>query len=322
MNEASSKFVDKIATEKLLSEKLNQVHHQPDPAWQKFDTTLSVLPSFDGVLPDVREQKKADHVVIQFSSAVRTGYRENDLATCLYFPGHNATGEVIFVHGLYEDNRDIYKFFISQLNNKGLDVYALTLPFHYERKPAASRFSGEFYFSGDAYRNTVAFKQAVTDVAQFYHFVKKKNGRHVWLTGFSMGGGVGLTVCGLLDIDGLFAINPVCNIADLIWTSALFAPVKKNLSAAGFDQQDIAELYGEFEPLNFRSPKTVAQRVVLGTGLYDQINDPKNYRLLQETWHLGNTIQYKAGHLNILRVPKLAHDVARFYFNGTQDELL
>lgn len=316
MNEASSKFVDKIATEKLLSEKLQTVHHTPNTQWQQFDTSLSALTSLDGQLT-VRETSRDEQALLSFDSAISTGYPENDTVPCLVFPAAQAAGDVIFVHGLYEDNRDIYNFFISQLNNQGLNVYALTLPFHYDRQPANSSFSGEFYFSGDAYRNTVAFKQAVTDVLQFYHYLKRRTGRSVCIAGFSMGAGVGLTVSGLISVDGMFAINPVCNIADLIWSSFLFSPVKQDLIAAGFDQQDIAELYGEFEPLGFRPPRTSQDRVVLGMGRYDQINDPKNYSLLHQTWDLQHVIEYKAGHLNILRVPKLASDVANFYFNRT-----
>lgn len=314
MNEASSKFVDKIATEKLLTEKLNRVHHTPDPAWQRFDTSLEDIKVLNGELPGFTQIQQNGFIDISFESIIKTGYAENDVVSIRKFPAPNATGDVIFVHGLYEENREIYNFFISQLNQQHLNVYVLTLPYHYERRPASSAFSGEFYFSGDAYRNTVAFKQAVCDVTSFYRFLKRNTGHAVWLTGFSMGGGVGLTIAGLMDIDGLFAINPVCNIAHLVWTSSLFSPVKKNLMTAGLDQQDISELYGDFEPLGFTPPKTPTNRIVLGIGLYDQINDPNNYDLLRDTWALENTIRYKAGHLNILRVPKLAHDVARFYF--------
>lgn len=318
MNEASSKFVDKIATEKLLTEKLNRAHHKPDSVWQRFDTGLTDLHVLNGDLAGFEKNKRNGFIEMSFESVIKTGYAENDVVTIKKFPTPDAAGDVIFVHGLYEENREIYKFFISQLNLQKLNVYVLTLPYHYERQPKSSTFSGEYYFSGDAYRNTVAFKQAVIDVARFYHFLKHETGRQVWITGFSMGGGVGLTIAGLLPIDGLFAINPVCNIAHLVWTSSLFSPVKNDLMTAGMDQQDIAELYREFEPLNFDPPKTPVQRVVLGIGLYDQINDPKNYELLIKSWALDNTIKYKAGHLNILRVPKLAHDVARFYFGKTE----
>lgn len=316
MNKASSKFVDKIAAEKLLSEKLTRVHHKPDETWKTFDTQLTDVASVDGELQNLQISENDNAQLINFDSAVQTGYHEDDRVICLYFPAKKVKGEVIFVHGLYEDNRDIYSFMISQLNANGLNVYAMTLPFHYERQPENSRFSGEFFFSGDAYRNTVAFKQAVTDVTQFYHHLKKNSRYPVCLTGFSMGGGVCLTIAGLIPVDRVFVFNPVCNIADLIWTSMLFEPVKNDLTAAGFDQQDIAELYGEFEPLGFDSPATSIDRVVLGWGLYDQINDPKNYDLLKKTWRLEHAIAYKSGHLNILRVPKLAQDIARFIETG------
>jgi alpha-beta hydrolase superfamily lysophospholipase len=318
MNEASSKFVDKIATEKLLSEKLMPSSHRPDPKWQSIDASLQDLDSLGSQLTDLHREKRNGTTLLTFSSSVQTGYDKNDSVPCTIFPAEQNAGDVIFVHGLYEDNREIYNFFISQLNGTGINVHLLTLPYHYERQPADSAFSGEYYFSGDAFRNSVAFKQAVADVTLYYRHLKAQTGRSVWITGFSMGGGIALTIAGKINVDGIFAINPVCNIAHLIWTSPLFDPVKNDLVDAGLTQQNIAKLYNEFEPLRFTPPATPLGQIALGIGLYDQINDPENYALLQQTWNLQHTMNYKAGHLNILRVPKLAHDIAAYYFGNTK----
>jgi hypothetical protein len=58
--------------------------------------------------------------------------------------------------------------------------------------------------------------------------------------------------------------------------------------------------------------ETDTENVALARSLYDRINDPANYDLLAAKWKLGNIWEYKAGHLNILRLPRLAPDVARF----------
>lgn len=314
MNEASSRYVDQIATQKLINEKLKLVHHVPDPAGWAYDTSFDDYGALAPRPEEVRESVRGNVIDISFPSAVRTGYAENDRVRCHCARASRPNGNVVFVHGLYEDNVQIYDFLISLLNGESLSVYALTLPFHYERKPAASLFSGEYFWSGDIHRNALAFKQAVYDLYQLYGHVKHSSHGPVWVIGFSLGGGISLCLTSLAPIDGVFTINPVCNIAELVWNSALFATVKEDLKASNLTLEDVRARYSAFEPLNVESTETALDKVVLAKGLYDQINDPDNYDLLAATWRMQHVLTYKAGHLNILRVPKLARDVARFYF--------
>ena len=313
MNEASSKYVDQIATERLINDKLKRVHHAPDQAGCAYDTSFDDFKALSSQPEGVIETRKGNTVEISFPSAVRTRYAENDRVRCRCALSARPVGNIIFVHGLYEDNVQIYGFFISMLNERGMNVYALTLPFHYERKPSTSLFSGEFFWSGDIHRSALAFKQAVYDLCQLYHYVKDRAQAAVWITGFSMGGGIALCLTSLVAIDGIFAINPVCNIAELVWTSALFATVKEDLEASGLTLENVQARYSAFEPLNVELMKTARDQVIVAKGLYDQINEPDNYDLLVAKWRIPHVLSYKAGHLNILRVPKLATDVTRFY---------
>jgi len=313
VNEASSKYVDQIATQKLINDKLKRVHHAPDPAGYAYDTSFDDFKALASQPESVVETRRGHTVEISFPSAVQSGYAENDLVRCRCMQSARPIGDIIFVHGLYEDNVQIYNFLISMLNEQGMNVYALTLPFHYERQPSTSLFSGEFFWSGDIHRSALAFKQSVYDLYQLYHYVRSRSQGEVWITGFSMGGGIALCLTSLVAIDGIFAINPVCNIAELVWNSALFATVKEDLEASGLTLADIQARYSAFEPLNVAHIETARDKVIVAKGLYDQINDPKNYDLLVSKWRIQHVMCYKAGHLNILRVPKLAIDVTRFY---------
>jgi pimeloyl-ACP methyl ester carboxylesterase len=208
------------------------------------------------------------------------------------------------------------------LNEHGATVHLLLLPYHYTRKPEASAFSGEYFLSGDIDRSTLAYKQAVFDLHQVYAWVRAETGGAVGVVGFSMGGGIALSLSALTPLDGVFVINPVCNISSLVWTSPLFATVRSDLETGGVTFEDLSTLYATFEPLNATTVKTDRARLVLARSVYDQINDPANYDLLVERWGVRNVITYKAGHLNILRVPKLATDVFSFVAQHGRDELL
>lgn len=316
MDELSSKYVDQFAVEKLINDKLKLVHHAPNKEDGTHDSSfhdfknLSVLP--EGVI----ESQNGKYIDISFPSSIKTRYEKNNMVKCRCYCLDQSKGDVIFIHGLFEDNIQIYQYFINMLNQQGLNVYLMVLPFHYERTPAESAFSGEYFWSADVHRSALAFKQAVYDLCQLYHYVKKKSGKPVWITGFSMGGGIGLSLVSLTQIDGIFVINPVCNITELMWNSVLFSTIKSDLERNDYTFEDIKELYSLYEPLNITDVKIPPDRVILAKGIYDQINDTRNYDMFNATWKLKHFLSYKAGHLNILRVPKLANDVSKYYFEN------
>ncbi len=308
MNAASSRCVDQIATQKLIAEKLSRVHHAPRGALRG-----AADPDDLAHLPAAGEQEAAwepGAAAYALPSPVQTPYAENNLIRCRHYPAADALGEVVFVHGLYEDNLQIYNALIAMLHEHGLGVHLLILPYHYERRPAQSAFSGEYFWSADVERSALAYRQAVYDLLQVYRYVRRGAGRPVWIVGFSMGGGVALTLSALAALDGVFAVNPVCNLQDLVWHRPLCATVKADLEAHGVRLEEIQARYRAYDPLERGPGATPVSRIVLAKGLYDGINDPANYDLLIARWGLQQVIDYKAGHLNILRVPKLAADVA------------
>lgn len=319
MNEASSKYVDQIATEKLLQEKLSRVHHSAPSARNLDLCELADFSRLPGLPEPVAESPYTNSTVKwSFQSSLQTAYAENNLVHCIGYLAERSgwtppgRGALIFVHGLYEDNLEIYNFLITQLNGQGLDVYLLLLPYHYLRKPAASAFSGEFFWSGDLERSALAYKQAVYDLYQLQQWVSQRAGQPAWIIGFSLGGGIALTLAAKTRLPGVFAINPVCNISRLVWTSPLFAPIHQDLESSGISLEIVQKVYATFEPLRADPIRTKVEQIVVARSLYDQINDVSHYDLLVKTWKLRHVIDYKAGHLNILRAPRLAMDVTQF----------
>lgn len=311
MNEASSKYVDQIATEKLINEKLKHVHHAPDPMGSWVDTRFLDFDRLPQQPEEVRELRQENSIEISFLSSVRTKSERNNWVKCRCSLSEMPVGDLIFVHGLFEDNLQIYNFFFSLLNEQGLNVYLLILPYHYDRRPESSAFSGEYFWSGDVQRSAQAHQQAVYDLYQLYYYVKQRARQPVGIVGFSMGGGIALSLAAIAALDGVFAINPVCNISEQVWTSALFATIRQDLETNGITFEVVKDRFRQYEPLYARGVKTSPEKIVLARSLYDQINDSSNYDLLIEKWGLQNVIRYKAGHLNILRVPRLATDVAQ-----------
>ena len=85
---------------------------------------------------------------------------------------------------------------------------------------------------------------------------------------------------------------------------------------SGLHYNKVKSRFQEFEPLDREQLSTPLNNIAMGSSIYDQINDPENYELLINKWEMGNVYKYKAGHLNILRVPKLANDIDKLYFEN------
>lgn len=297
--------------EKLLTEKLELVEHLPTTSFENLPKRL-----FD----DCEKLNKkptlldANSRSVIFQSPIPCSCNSNNTFSIRPFRAPKNQQSIILTHGLFEENRDIYTFLIKGLNEKGFDVYLTTLPFHYERRPLESSFSGEFFWSADILRTRKAFKQAVYELYQTYHYIKEERNHPVFFAGFSMGASIAL-VCSALwkGMPPLFAINPAAGLSDIIWDSPLCRTIKKDFLTAGYSMEQLNEIYAPFEPKSMPRHHISKESICLAYGLYDQVTEQYQYDNLIRSWDISQTIPYKAGHLNTLRVPRLAGDMASFF---------
>jgi pimeloyl-ACP methyl ester carboxylesterase len=282
MDEASSRFVDRLAMERLVDQKLAKVHHRP---------SLPIMP------PLPLDQKGAP---------VPAGL--------ISYPADQPRGTVLFAHGLYEEQREIYRFLFTGLTRLGYSVELYCLPYHYERQPVDSLFSGEFFFSADLDRTRHAFLQAAREMADGYTRLRRSRNHPVFLAGFSMGASVALKASTALPaLDGVCAINPPAGLSDLIWRSPLCRTIRADLEAAGVSRSQVRDYFRDLDPLYLNHRAVDPGRVFVIHALYDLVTEQAQYEALAEAWSFQRHATYKAGHLNTLRVPRLAEDMAGFF---------
>lgn len=278
MDEASSRFVDRLAVDRLLQEKLSRVHHrQPSPVPE--------------ATPPLCE-----------SPSLRS------------FPAAEPRATVLFAHGLFEEQTDIYRFLFSGLNRLGYSVELFFLPYHYQRKPADSLFSGEFFFSANLYRTRQAFFQASLEMGESYRRLACASQHPIFLAGFSMGATIALQAAGQLEgVPGVCLINPPAGLADLIWTSPLCQTIRADIETDGLDHAAVAAYFRGIDPLFVGVGSIDRERVLMIQALFDLVARQEQYEALAEVWRFPHRLKYHAGHLNTLRVPRMAEDMARFF---------
>lgn len=300
MDRASSIFLDKFAVDKLLSDKLEQVSHKPGSKYRSplFDELIKTEINIDDF--DFSDKK------IAFKS-------ENDQCIVDTYNADDVKGVIIFVHGLYEDNKDIYKFLFSMLNKAGYTVYLLNLPHHYDRKETLSLFSGEYFWSADFERTRKAFRQAVFDLYKLYLYLGIRNGANPDICGFSMGAAVVFNLASRVKLDcGITLLNPVTNLSEQSWKSDLWRTIKRDFIRGGYNIEDIAECFSEMCPSGFESTKTSEDNFYFLNGEYDQIVKLERTYEFFLKWSSFRRDILKCGHLNMLRVPKLANIIDKF----------
>jgi pimeloyl-ACP methyl ester carboxylesterase len=312
MDEASSKFVDQLVQGKLLDEKLRRVHHFPeggltaDPADLFHDFGAHRLRA----LPETTETADG----YRFASPVPSEHRENDSCEVVVHSCPSPRACLVFQHGLFEDNRTIYDFLFKGLREKGFEIHLSALPYHYHRKPAASLFGGEYFWSAHYQRTRAAFRQAVYELDVVERLASRRSGLPTYVAGFSMGGCVALLLASLRsDLAGVAAINPATTLSGIVWDSPLCSTIKADYQAAGYTVEDLKTAFASFEPQGATSVALPLDRLLLVYALYDQVTSLGQYQTLVAGWGLPNALELKAGHLNTLRIPRLAGDLAHFF---------
>lgn len=316
MNEASSKFVDQFALEKLLNEKLSKVHHFPDQSL--FKGSQSSFADFENVDYEAKKlsivKDDPSHQLIKTVSPIEGPYLENNFIYLHFYPTQKAHGNILLVHGLFDDNIMNYNFMIELLREAGFNLYLFILPYHYQRKPEISLFSGEFFWSADLYRSQHAARQGIFDLKAAVRLVTDLSPLPTVITGFSMGGCISLRYFSLENqVAGIFLINPVTRLSQLIWESPLLYTVQKDLETAGYDIDRALPYFQMLDPIKNISPGLKTDRIALGYSIYDQVIQDWSYQWFIEQFGIKNTFSYHAGHLNVLRVPKLSSDMIQFF---------
>jgi len=323
MNEASSKFVDTLALEKLLNEKLSKVRHSiRNSVFVSQDISLEDIDMLSLDLSQVRcinnENGLRCFTLPSFFKSMH--YKENNMIYLHYHPANTSERNILLIHGLFDDNINNYNFLIKLLNESNINVFFMELPYHFSRKPEISTFSGEYFLSADVYRSRNAFKQAIYDIEASMQFINSCNTLPTSITGFSMGGCIAFRYH-LLKKQAVktFLINPVTDLTNLVWDNPLLVYVKQDILDSGFEMSKYERIYKELDPcynlhLGFNEDK-----VAMVYSIYDQIINENKYKTYIRKIGFENVQPYSSGHLNILRVPKLSRDINDF-INRTKIE--
>ncbi|MCI0765890.1 alpha/beta hydrolase [Bacillus sp. TL12] len=271
--------------------------------------------SFDLKSSDIKNYKTGK---FKYESGIQTGYSRNDLVTGeAYINNNEAAANVIFVHGWRMDSNDrVKKIFHNQIMDLGWNMYYFTLPFHFDREPDNSLYSGEFMVSANIQRTVRSTQQAVVDLRTLINWIKTNKEGPIVLIGISLGGFItNLTSLVEPDIDVLASIFYANRISYSIWNTDPGKYIKSDLENHGVTYQELIDYWKVTEPSQ-ALPKVKKENILLITAKYDEYVHFEDTDYLWSSWDRPTRYIYNCGHAGIvLKKKKIGTDTLNFIRN-------
>ncbi|PGL78046.1 alpha/beta hydrolase [Bacillus sp. AFS054943] len=251
----------------------------------------------------------------EYESTIQSEHDCNDKVVGeLYLSEATDAPNVIFVHGWrMESNERVKNIFHNRIKQLGWNMYYFTLPYHFEREPTDSLFSGEFMVSANIERTVESSRQAVVDLRALIQWMKLNKKGKVILIGISLGGFItNLTATMESEIDVLASIFYANRMSYSIWNTNPGKFIRADLEHNGVTHEDLIKYWEIIEPNQFK-PKMNLDDILLISANKDQYVHMEDTDYLWEAWGQPHRIVYNSGHAGIvLNRNRIAIDTIQF----------
>jgi dienelactone hydrolase len=226
-------------------------------------------------------------------------YIETHTAYAVYMKSKRGNkGVIVISHGW--TGGDITKSYklekMEDLADIGYDAVLIQQPYHGLRMPAGSKFSGEYFFSGEVARTNEAFCQTVTDVRSMVMWLKPSY-EVVGIKGGSLGGITTLMTATVEPrIDFAVAWVPPSSLGDIPEDTPLAPFVVEGMRASGLDQDLVRQILYVSSPANF-PPAIDKDDVLIIAGMGDNFVPPAQPTRVWENWGHPEIIWFAGGHV-------------------------
>lgn len=311
MNRPLSELIDYYALYRLHRKKSHEKHFiYPSKEPIALEEILSFYKSPE--IPEVifsSEEIAEDYRMgcFQYETQVTTEFQCNNHVIGRYYEkkASNSDVNVVMVHGWRSNgHHHLENIYLEGFKKQGYNLYFYTLPYHLERAPASSLYSGEYMVSANIDRTLNSIKQAVTDLRGLIKWIKANRGGKVILIGVSLGGYLtNLTSVLEKEIDALISVMYANSLAFSIWNSSPGKYIKKDLLQGGFTYEDLIAHWQIINPSNYQ-PLVKKENILLISGRFDQYVLMEDTNILWEKWNKPNRLVYPWGHGGIVLARK------------------
>ena len=242
---------------------------------------------------------------LQFTSPIRSLYRENDRVYAQYFRCNRASGRAVLVLPHWNAAPGSYTNFCRLLNLHRFSALLLTLPYHGNRKPREC-VGAEYAVSPNIGRTIASARQGIIDTLCGVDWLAKKGYDEFGIVGTSLGFGHAFVASALDQRLKVNVFNHCCStVSDAIWAG--MPSLRANLESY-ISQQELRECWSVINPITYfdqlaRFPK----KSLIIRGRYDTMFAPDYFaEAIQPFRSMGldhQIIELACGHRTIGDLP-------------------
>ncbi|WP_332631671.1 alpha/beta hydrolase family protein [Halalkalibacter flavus] len=301
-----SKIIDYYALHNLHKKRSEEFQFSPVtdfiPKVEERETFYMVDPSDLNI--DIHEMVQ-DYSIGGFRarSSILSNDSHNDyLGGEVFLHENQDSPNVVFVHGWRSTSLDRIKniFHHRMMGEMKWNMYYFTLPYHFQREPKISSYSGELMISADIERTLQAVKQTIVDLRTLIQWLKKNKKGPVIVIGVSLGGFITNLVSTLEDqMDMLISIFYSNRLSYSIWNTIPGKFIREDLERHGVHYRELEQYWKITEP-SIAASKINKDNILLISGKYDQYIHMEDATYLWESWGRPKRLIYPCGHAGIV----------------------
>jgi predicted esterase len=254
-----------------------------------FRESIGTLTSpYTPVVNDVFNEPKFDPVKNMIIHRYKRKKKDNQKTAVLFIHGY-AESHFIFHEQFY------FRFLANQFKS---NIFALELPYHLQRQPKKSPFSGAYFLNGNPVRMFEAFRQSIHEIKLVIDYLRGKYDKII-LYGSSLGGHLVAHLSQLVDdIDIITAL--ASPFLFKLATKTNIVPIAHN-SVSQLGAENLTSYFKILYPTNMKyyTPHTTNERTAIIGGEYDRIVPFEMVQDLGKMLHKP-IFPYPGGHLTIL----------------------
>lgn len=209
---------------------------------------------------------------------------------------------LLYVHGYMQPETLIEELALLAAMARILDMEIVQIqpPYHGRRKPRASNFDGELFWTADVVRSLESLRQTILDARTLLAWMRADSDRPVGVAGLSLGGAVAAT---LTCVEPRFAFSAPfighMDLGALVADAPVLGAMRADLRRFGWSVRDFARFVDRLGWTDMR-PVIPAERIHLFAAKDDHFFRASVVRAMWRRWGKPGITWYPTSHMGFI----------------------